>query len=788
MGEKIMAGRGLLLTGAAMAAVLSWGSGALAAEAGETKSKVATEVETIVVTAERRNESAQDVPVSVTAIGQEQIERQFLHNLADFTRAAPNFTIEGVGSVSRSSAVVYSRGIGFSGIDNGEPPVGISIDGLSYFTNVGTLLNTYDTAQIEVLQGPQGTLFGRNTTGGVINIRTNDPGPDYEVNGKVRVGNYGRFNTNVTANLPLTDSLALRVSANTQQSDGFFRNLYVDPVSGSRQGDTHAGGDNSRAIRGKLQWKATEDLTLKLTAFYTRQRQDVPVGQNGNGPNDVLYSRGPINANSSVAGRPGVGYPGGPTDVRTVRRDTDGADNLDQKGFIFDTHYRTPWGFDVTTISTYLKYRSLQIADFDATDLNFFTSNLHTGRSQQSQEIRFASNATDSPLQWQGGVYYFSTRHHNYQTNVLGPSFFANTGASSPTVTQALATATYARSLAAFAQVDYRIMDKFVLTAGARYTTEKKRITNWPSLPNLNPPFGAGISNQKTWDDIIYKFAARYEVNDDLMAYASYSTGKKAGGFSASATTLSQLSPYAPEEAKSMEAGIKSEWLNKRLRVNLTAFNTKYDNLQVGAFRPVPGGSGQQSFIANDAFERAKGVELRATALPIPGLELNASVGYLHARYTSFVSALSYNFPGHVCNGLTGGPGSPPIAQDHSDPASACYLLPPRSPKWTAKLEAAYNVDLGDWGVLTPHVAWSYEGAHVTNLTNAPQGFQGRYSITDVDITYEDPQDRYRISAFVHNLTNKTHLINANPIAGLFNANYYADPRVTGIELAVKFR
>jgi iron complex outermembrane receptor protein len=787
-----MTGRGKLLAGAAMVAALV-GGGAAYAQDGQADDgpRVATEIETLVVTAERRAESVQDVPVSVTAIGEQQIQRAFLNNLADFTRAAPNFTIEGVGSVSRSSAVVYSRGIGFSGIDGGEPPVGVSIDGLAYFTNAGTLLNTYDVSQIEILQGPQGTLFGRNTTGGVINIRTNNPTPDYEVQGKLRAGNYGRFNTNVVANLPITDTLAIRVAAETRKSDGFFRNLFVDPVTTQRQGDTRVGGDNSQAIRGKIQWKPVDDLTLMFTAFYTKQRQDVPVGQNGNGPTDALYTRGPITPNSPVAGRPGVGYPGGPTDIRTVRRDTDGADNLDQKGFIFDTHYRTPWGFDVTTISTYLKYRSLQIADFDATDLNYFTSNIHTGRSQQSVEIRLQGNDSASPLQWQGGVYYFSTRHKNDQTNILGPSFFANTAATSPVTLQNLATRTYARSLAGFAQIDYRVMEQLVLTAGARYTTERKRITNYPSLRNLNYPYTAAnivtpaISNQKTWDDIIYRLSARYEFSDDLMAYASYSTGKKAGGFSASATTLSQLDPYKPESVKAMEAGVKSDWLDNRLRVNVTVFNNKYSNLQVGAFRPVAGGSGQQSFVANDAFERAKGIEGKVTALPIPGLELNASVGYLHARYTSFVSALSYNFPGHVCNGTVAGV---PIRQDHADSNDPCYLVPPRSPKWTAKLEGSYAIDLGDYGVLTPHVAWSYEGAHFTNLTNAPQGFQGRYAIWDADLTYEDPKDRYRVSAFMKNVTNKTHLINANPIAGLFNANYYADPKVYGIELAVTFR
>jgi iron complex outermembrane receptor protein len=783
-----MTGRGKLLTGAAMAACLGWAGGAAAAdEPVDGKSRVATEVEAIVVTAQRRQESAQDVPVSVTAISAEQIAKTFSHNLADFTRTAPNFTIEGVGSVSRSSAVVYSRGIGFSGIDAVEPPVAVSIDGLFYAVNVGTLLNTYDARQIEVLQGPQGTLFGRNTTGGVIQIVTNDPTHEYEVSGKLRVGNYGRVDSNITVNLPITDTLAARVSMNMQKSDGFFTNNFVSPVTGQRSGDTSAGGDDSRAIRGKLRWTPTDDLSVQLTAWYTKQRQDVPVGQNGNGPTDALFSRGLAGPNSPVNGRPGIGYPGGPTDPFTVNRDTDGADNLDQKAFILDSRYHTPYGFDVTTISGYLKYRSLQIADFDATDLNYFTSLLHAGRSQISQEIRLQSSDAESPLQWQGGVFFFTTRWHNYQTNILGPSFFANTNATTPVVNQNLAAATYESNYAGFGQVDYRILPQLVVTAGARYTHEKKRITDWPVLASLNPPYGAGISNEHSWDDVTWRVAARYEVNDDLMVYASYSTGQKAGGFSTTATTQSQLTPYEPETAKAFEAGVRSEWLDRRLRVNVTAFNNKYSDLQVGAFRPVVGGSGQQSFIANSAFERARGVEVQATALPIPGLELNASVGYLHARYTSFVSALSYNFPGHVCNGLTAGPGSPPIEQDHSDPNTPCYLVPPRAPKFTAKFQAAYDFDLKGYGTLTPHAAWSYEGKHFTNLTNAPQGFQGAYAIVDADLTYEDPKAQWRVSLYAKNLTNKTHLINANPIAGLFNANYYADPKTYGVELAVKF-
>ena len=272
------------------------------------------------------------------------------------------------------------------------------------------------------------------------------------------------------------------------------------------------------------------------------------------------------------------------------------------------------------------------------------------------------------------------------------------------------------------------------------------------------------------------------------MVYASYSTGDQAGGFSLTATSQSQMSPYSPEQAQAFEAGLRSEWLDHRLRVNLTGFWNNYSDLQIGAFRPVTGGTGQQAFIANSAFERARGVELEATALPIKGLRLNASIGYLDAQYTSFKAALSYNFPGHVCNGLTGAAGSPPIVQNHADPNTPCYLIPPLSPNLTAKLDASYDIELGEHGMLTPHVAWMTENSYFTNLTNAPQGFQRGWSEVNADITYVDPTGRWRLSLFGKNLSNTIHLLNSNPIAGLFTVNYYADPRVYGLELGVKFR
>jgi len=747
-----------------------------------------TQIQEIVVTAERREEPIQKVPASVTAVNGQQIQQLFIHNLADLTDLAPNFTIQGVGAVTRSSAVMYSRGIGFQGSGGVAPPIAVSIDGMFYATNEGTLLSIYDVNQVELLEGPQGTLFGRNTIGGVVQITTNNPTHDYEVSGFVRVGDFGRFDTNLTANLPITDTLAARISVNTQYSTGYYQNLYVNPDTGESLQNKNTGGDDNKAIRGKLEWTPNDQLTVLLTGWDLTQRQDSPVGVNASGPTDAIYYTGLPDANSPVAGRPGLGYPGGPTSPFIVHRYTNGADNLDETGGILDVDYKTNYGFDVKSISSYMRFNTLNIDDFSATDLNYFDSDIYYDQTQFSQELRAQSNG-DSRLKWQTGAYFFTTSFFTRQGNIVGPSFFdPDTNASSPTFTQYLGAKEYNFNIAGFGQVDYELIPHLILTLGGRYTYEYTSVTDFPVLVNLGAPLPQGLFNRDNWADFTYHVAAHYNINNNLMVYASYSTGDQAGGFSTTATTQSQMTPYSPEQATAFETGVRSEWLDNRLLLNVTGFWNNYSDLQVGAYRPASGGTGQQAFIANSAFERARGVEFEATALPVKGLRLTASVGYLDARYTSFISALAYDFPGHVCDGLTGGAGSAPIMQNHATPGTPCFLIPPFSPNMTANLAASYDFDLGEHGKLTPHVAWSAETRYFSDLENAPQGFQPSWSEVDADLTYRAPNDRWRISVFGKNLTNTIHLLNDNPIAGLFTVNYYADPRVFGVEFGFKFQ
>jgi iron complex outermembrane receptor protein len=791
-----------LLVGAASVALLTGLAAAAAAAqpdttpgspqaspSGPASPQAAPQVQEIIVTAERREESLQKAPVSVTAVDSSKLEQLHVTNLAGLTDVAPNFSIQGVGAVTRSSAVVYTRGIGFQGSGGVAPPIGVSIDGMFYATNEGTLLNIFDVNRIEILEGPQGSLFGRNTIGGVVQIITNDPTHDFGVSGFIRGGNYGTIDSNVTANIPLSDTLAARISFNTQNSNGYYKNFYVDPDTGARPANEDTGNIDNKAARAKLKWTPNDSFTALLTGWYLTQRQDSPVGVNASGPTDAIYYAGLPDANADTHGRPGYGYPGGPTNVFVTHRYTNGADNLDETGTILDLTWRTPYGFDVKSISGFMHFNTLNIDDFSATDLNFFTSQIYYGQSQFSQELRLQSDANDSKLHWQTGVYYFTTNYFTRQANIIGPSFFdPDTNASSPTFTQYVGAKEYNFNVAGFGQLDYEIIPRLTLTVGARYTYEYTSVTDFPGLENLNPPYVPAIGGRDHWSDFTFHLGAHYNFTNDLMAYVSYSTGDQAGGFSTTAATQSQMTPYAPEEAHAFETGLRSQWFDRRLQFNLTGFWTTYGNLQVGAYRPAEGGSGQQAFIANAAFERARGVELEATALPVRGLLLSASVGYLDARYTSFIAALSYNFPGHACDGLSGGPGSPPIMQNHATPGTPCFLLPPFSPSLTANLSASYDLDLDRFGKLTPHVAWTAQTHYFTDLENAPQGFQTAWSEVDADLAYQPLSSHWRLSAFVKNLNNNLHLLNDNPIAGLFTVNYYADPRTYGLELSFKFK
>jgi iron complex outermembrane recepter protein len=504
--------RGGLLCGAAICLSAAFSTGTNAQTTPSSSPAASPEmIETVVVTARRRAESAQEVPVAVTALGPDALAKLFVQDLSDISGEAPNFTIQGVGAIHRNAAVIYSRGIGYNGVDMGQDPaVGVSVNGVFMARNIGMLSTTQDVDHLEILRGPQGTLFGKNTAGGVVQITTVKPGDTFDVEGSVRVGNLGRTDFFLATNIPIDDTLALRVSFLRQDSTGAFKNLYTGPVEQlvppmpqDLPLPKHLGGQNIDTARATLVWKPFADFEADLVASYMKDRSPSVGGQNGSTPTDALTFFGYPGYDFRTPGQP---YPVGPNKPYDVHRNFPSGDFQDSTSVSLNMRYHTDW-FDAVSITGYEHDSNLSLSDYDDTELNFFQSTFGLHNDQFSQEVRLESNDSASALKWVVGGLFMGRSWDGTQRFY---SLF-------PTLNNFI---DYAQqtddSLAAFAQGDYTILPGLEATAGIRYTSEAKDIFRIPShfAPNGSP--GTFFFN-KSWANISYKLGLDYHIDEDKM-------------------------------------------------------------------------------------------------------------------------------------------------------------------------------------------------------------------------------------------------------------------------------
>jgi len=743
MGTITLQLRSALLLGAVFSGLTSAGGVALAqTDDAAAAAQQTGAVETLVVTARKRAESIQKTPVAVTAVDADQIDKLFVQNLAELTRVAPNFTIEGVGAINRNSGVIYSRGIGYSGVDQGQDPaVGVSVNGIFWGRSIGALANMFDVEQVEILRGPQGTLFGKNTIGGVVNITTRKPGDIYSFDGSLRYGNLGRIDYMAGADIPLDETLAVRIAYQSQYSDGAFTNAFTGPLAPKK-----LGGDDIQTIRGTVVWTPTPELSFELMGSYLRDRSASVGGQNGSGPTDLVFF---------AFGQPGFGFPGGQTDPYTVTRNFPSSDHQDTVLASLDARYRGD-GFDIVSVTGFVRDSNNSFNDYDSTPLTVIESYFPRHNKQFSEELRVESTG-DSRLSWVAGAMY-TTRTWDAEQELFVDALL-------PPALIALAhQIDYAKqhddAWALFGQASYEVVDNLELTFGMRYTNQEKDMYRIAQHPVIFPA-PAAIYRKTSWSNTTYHAGARYQFDDDLMAYATFSTGFIVGGWNSRSNTAAAIGPYEPTTADAWEVGVKSDWYDRRLRLNISAFWNQYDDLQVGVFI-----GGAQQVIANNAFERARGVEIEATAVPMERLLLSASIGYLDASYTSFMADLDASG----------------IITDNSG------LRPVRAPMWTMRLQGSYEIPLGEHGSLTPDVSYAYEGSHYTDTRNAPQGLQKGYSIWNASLNYAEPDKRWEVSLWGRNLTDELHILSAIPTSGLFTQLYFANPRTYGLELRVKLQ
>ncbi len=756
----------------ALLASSCWLETAAAEEATTARKSPTSTIEEITVTARRLEEDIQTTPVAVTAVSPLQMERMHPHDFADLNHIAPNFSIQGSSSLFRHSAIAFARGIGYNNIDGTlDPRLGVSVDGVFYLRNIGVLQNMFDLSAVEIVLGPQGTLFGKNTIAGVMNITTQKPKLDeWEVKGMLRYGNLGRIDSELVANLPLGEQLAARIAFHSQFADGPYNNIYTDPVTNRPVAGADPGGDETKTVRASLYWEPNDQFDLTLIG--TILRNDSPsVG----GTNEAQ----PFSLAALWLGHPGFGSPGGPDSRYTLDRSWPSADPFHMDSITVDAKYHGS-GFDVIWVSNYMRDDSPENWD-DFTYAGLVNNYAIVDHEQYSTELRIQSDGYDR-LQWVVGAFYdhgfydYWQSFYNYIPVLFGLS-------ADPSITNQWIFQK-SHSLAGFGQLDFSLTEKLQLNAGIRFLKETKKSENYtgftgPTTRDLSdwPPENY-ITAKKSWDKTTYRLGVKYQFNDDLMAYVSYSTGFHSGGFNSAAqagatvdpgVTQATLGPWEPETADSWEAGVRSQWLDSRLQLNLTGFWTEYKDLQSFSTYLVNPATGLTAVGPdNGGQERARGVELQGTWVPVTGLTVIAAIGYLDAKYTSF-DTIRNNQP-------------------YDCVEEGCK--PVRSPDSTARVTGTYEF-VTDVGTFVPTITYSWSDSFYTDTFNNPYGRVNSYGTLDGAIAYEDPTGRWSLSLWGRNITNKhffTGIVadaSGNFPVPAYQTRYYADPRTYGLELRV---
>jgi iron complex outermembrane receptor protein len=559
-------------------------------------------IEDIVVTATRREERLQRIPVAVTAVTGEKLAASGVVSTQTLTQVVPGLLF----SRSGSGGQPVIRGVGPSGASsNGdEPSVATYIDGVYQPDAYATLMELVEVQRVEVLRGPQGTVFGRNATGGLINIIT--PDPSFNFRGRV-AGTYGRLRNDagdidVRAYMtgPVSSTIAADFAFLYKNRDGFIKDLVRGGTLGKKEAiDT----------RAKIMWQPSDSAKIIFTAQTTDYHSQENVYQ-------------PLDDNTRGKPFRGVILPDGPW-----QGSVDWIPRNDYNRHLMSLRTSFDLGFvNLETTSGYTYSKVKQQADSDSTNIRLAVAGPMPFKTESySQEVRLLSQSGGS-FNWLAGAYAF----HLDSSGVI-PTLAATVtnGVPGPLGGPILRPDVNTTSYAVFAEGTYQIAEPLFFTGGARWTYEKRdfimlRDNNVVLIPK----------DKFNMDKVTYRFAVRYQPTPDWNVYASYGTGFKSGAYNTITRTLNRVDP---ETIKSLEGGIKAD-ITRNLRVNLALFHYKFDNLQVSARHPV----NVEYILQNAATSKSYGGELEVTAVPFEGLSVTGTASYAHARYESFPLAQGF--------------------------------------------------------------------------------------------------------------------------------------------------
>jgi iron complex outermembrane receptor protein len=685
-------------------------------------------VEDIVVTAQRRSERLQDVPISVTALTGTQLANSGIRNTQELTQAVPNLVMTSAGSTFQ--AII--RGVGTRGVTQGdEANVAIYVDGVYQPDQSSANFEFLNVQRIEVLRGPQGTLFGRNATGGLINIVTKEP--SFTTSGAVELS-YGRFDekiANAYVTTGITSHLAIDVAGIYRSDDGYVYNIFRKVRENPR---------DSRAIRSKLLFTPTDRLKLILSGGYSYS----------NDPTPMAYS--PLNGNfAAKATFPGILIPG----KYQVATNTPTFNKKFITTFSLQGSYDFG-GVTLNSVSSYQRSRAHYFNDNDGSQITISYLHLQSLVKTATQELRLSSNP-GSKFQWVAGAFGFLS-HAGYDPLVFCCTTTTGTGIPRAVLT----TKERIKSVAFFADGTYPITDRFSLTAGLRYTWEGRRHQFVQTAFTTGALQGQGDVHA-SFTDLSPRASLKYKFSNAAMAYLTYSRGFKSGVFNASSIT--QLTPVQPEKIDAYEFGIKADPL-PWLRTNLAVFYDKYRNIQLSATTA----NSSAVLLLNAANSTIKGFEFEATARASADLDLRVGASYLDAKYDKF--------PGAVIN--------TPLPQGGNSQTTVNLVGTDmiRAPRTTFEGGVNYHHRFGDGS------AMGFSG-NIYHSAKYYWDFQNRltvpaYTKINAELSFTLPNRTTRISLWGRNLTNVAVPQNLLPSTGIDDVTY-EPPRTYGIALHQTF-
>jgi iron complex outermembrane receptor protein len=727
--------------------------------------------EQMIVGVRKRSEAAQSVPVAFSAISGERLRDQNPRDLRDLEGLSPDLIVIPENATPGGGGYAI-RGVGVLDIERSfDPAVGIFVDGVYLSTIPASLLNTFDIEQVEILRGPQGTLFGKNTIGGAILVKHSRPTGAYGAQGSVTVGSHGRNDYGAVLNFPIMEErLAGKLSVFRNNDDGAFRNSF----NGSR-----LGGDRFLQVAGDFLFNVNDDLDVLLRVERSEDRRE-------SGP--FVNIAGPGEATCAV-----LGFCGEPGNLERPNKNFTSFGDYDLDAMSMEINWSVSPNATVTSISGWRASDETQAQDFDATPADVFSTIRAQTARQFSEELRYAYG--DGPLELVTGLYYLKTQY-GLEQDVLFISEFLNTRATDirdalgsaapanqflPGATRALQRAEQdAFTYAAFVQTDYALTRKLTLSVGTRYSFEEKdfKAVGGQRVGGLDF-FAPRASEDEDFDEFSGKVGLDYRFSPDALAFLSYSKGVRSGGFNGRNTQPEDIGPYGQEKLKSLELGAKTSWFDDRLVLNGSVYMNRYDDKQEQAIRSDPR-LGTLTIVDNAADADIWGYELESTARPLANLTLTGRLAYLDAEYDDFVADLDGPMADPRC------PSAAPclIPEDNSD------LDIRLAPEWQWSVGAAYDIPVGQ-GVLTLSGFYRYVDSFQTEARGDPRGELDDIGTVDASIAYRfalSGRTRYTVRLFGRNLGNVVARNAAVIIPGSFAFSEVDEGATYGISVEFDWR